>query len=93
VRAGHGRRPHRREELIAIADGYRESTESWAELLRDAERRGMRAPVLAIGDGALGFWAAVRDVFPLTRWQRDWVHKAANVLNALPTSVQPAAVG
>jgi transposase-like protein len=79
------------KELVAIADGYRESTESWAELLRDAKRRGMRAPVLAIGDGALGFWAAVRDVFPETRWQRDWVHKAANVLNALPASVQPAA--
>ena len=51
------------KELVAIADGYRESTESWAELLRDAKRRGMRAPVLAVGDGALGFWAAVRDVF------------------------------
>ncbi len=79
------------KELVAIADGYRESTESWAELLRDAKRRGMRAPVLAIGDGALGFWAAVRDVFPKTRWQRDWVHKVANVLNALPASVQTAA--
>ncbi len=64
------------KELVAISDGYRESTESWAELLRDAKRRGMRAPVLATGDGALGFWAAVRDVFPrpggkgtgCTRW-------------------------
>lgn len=56
------------KELVAIADGYRESTESWAELLREARRRGMRAPVLAVGDGALGFWAAVRDVFPETRW-------------------------
>ena len=79
------------KELVAMADGYRESTESWAELLRDAKRRGMRAPVLAVGDGALGFWAAVRDVFPKTRWQRDWVHKVANVLNALPASVQVAA--
>ncbi|MGH2578949.1 MAG: IS256 family transposase, partial [Actinomycetota bacterium] len=79
------------KELVAIADGYRESTESWAELLRDAKRRGMRAPVLAVGDGALGFWAAVRDVFPETRWQRDWVHKVANILNALPVSVQAAA--
>jgi putative transposase len=79
------------KELIALADGYRESTESWAELLRDAKRRGMRAPVLAVGDGALGFWAAVRDVFPETRWQRDWVHKVANVLNALPAPVQAAA--
>jgi transposase-like protein len=60
------------KELVAIADGYRESTESWAGLLRDCKRRGMRAPVLAVGDGALGFWAAVRGVFPETRWQRDW---------------------
>ncbi len=79
------------KELVAIADGYRESTESWAELLRDLRRRGMRAPVLAVGDGALGFWAAARDVFPETRHQRDWVHKAANVADALPTSVQAAA--
>ena len=79
------------KELVAVSDGYRESTESWAELLRDAKRRGMRAPVLATGDGALGFWAAVRDVFPETRWQRDWVHKVANVLNALPASVQSSA--
>ena len=79
------------KELVGIADGYRESTESWAELLRDARRRGMRAPVLATGDGALGFWAAVRDVFPETRHQRDWVHKAANVLDALPASVQASA--
>ncbi len=86
-----GVRADGRKELIAIADGYRESTESWAELLRDAKRRGMRAPVLAVGDGALGFWAAVRDVFPETRWQRDWVHKVANVLNALPASVQARA--
>jgi transposase-like protein len=76
---------------VAIADGYRESTESWAELLRDCRRRGMRAPVLAVGDGALGFWAALRQVFPETAEQRDWVHKTANVLDCLPTSVQPAA--
>ncbi|CAN5546303.1 IS256 family transposase [soil metagenome] len=79
------------KELIAIADGYRESTESWAELLRSCKKRGMRAPVLAVGDGALGFWAAVRDVFPETRPQRDWVHKIANVLDCLPKSVQVAA--
>ena len=79
------------KELVAIADGYRESTESWADLLRDCKRRGMRAPVLAVGDGALGFWAAVRDVFPETKEQRCWVHVAANVINALPKSVQPAA--
>jgi transposase-like protein len=79
------------KELVALSDGYRESTESWAELLRDCHRRGMRAPVLAVGDGALGFWAAVRDVFPKTRHQADWVHKAANVLDSLPASVQVAA--
>ena len=79
------------KELIALTDGYRESTESWAELLRACKKRGMRAPVVAVGDGALGFWAAVRDVFPETRPQRDWVHKIANVLDCLPKSAQPAA--
>jgi putative transposase len=79
------------KELIAIADGYRESTESWADMLRDAKRRGMRAPVLAVGDGALGFWAALRDVFPETKEQRCWVHVTANILNVLPKSAQPAA--
>src|SRR5215208_889936 len=75
------------KELVAIADGYRESTESWAELLRDLKKRGMRAPELAVGDGALGFWSAIRDVFPKTRRGRDWVHKTANVLDAMPKSV------
>jgi putative transposase len=79
------------KELVAIADGYRESTESWADLLRDLRRRGMRAPVLAVGDGALGFWGALREVFPETRAQRCWVHKVANVLSALPKSAQPGA--
>lgn len=79
------------KELIAMADGYRESSESWASLLRDAARRGMRAPVLAVGDGALGFWNAVNEVFPETRHQRCWVHKTANVLDSLPKSAQPAA--
>ena len=79
------------KELVAITDGYRESTESWGDLLRDCKRRGMRAPVLAVGDGALGFWAALRDVFPQTKAQRCWVHVTANVLNALPKSAQPAA--
>jgi putative transposase len=74
------------KELIALQDGYRESQESWAELLRDLKKRGMRAPVLAVGDGALGFWRAVREVFPETHHQRDWVHKTKNVLNALPKS-------
>ncbi|MGI5133408.1 MULTISPECIES: IS256 family transposase [unclassified Streptomyces] len=79
------------KELVAMADGYRESSESWAGLLRDCARRGMRAPVLAVGDGALGFWKALREVFPGTREQRCWVHKTANVLDALPKSAQPAA--
>lgn len=79
------------KELVALADGYRESTESWADLLRDLKRRGMRAPVLAVGDGALGFWAALKDVWPETAEQRDWVHKMANVLDALPKSVQRTA--
>jgi len=79
------------KELITLADGLRESTGSWADLLRDARRRGMRAPVLAVGDGALGFWGALREVFPDTRAQRCWFHKIANVLNALPKSAQPGA--
>jgi putative transposase len=86
-----GVRADGQKELVALADGHRESTESWANLLRDCRRRGMRAPVLAVGDGALGFWAALRDVFPQTREQRDWVHKVANVLDALPKSAHPAA--
>ncbi|MET7716171.1 IS256 family transposase [Streptomyces sp. NPDC005407] len=79
------------KELIAMTDGYRESSEAWAGLLRDCARRGMRAPVLAVGDGALGFWNALNEVFPATRHQRCWVHKTANVLDALPKSAQPAA--
>jgi len=79
------------KELIALADGHRESTESWADLLRSCKRRGMRAPVLAVGDGALGFWTAVREVFPDTAEQRCWFHKIANVLNCLPKSAQPGA--
>ncbi|MCA1606703.1 MAG: IS256 family transposase [Acidobacteria bacterium] len=75
------------KELVAIADGYRESEESWVELLRDLNKRGMRAPELAVGDGALGFWSAIRDVFPQTRVQRDWVHKTGNVLASMPKSV------
>jgi transposase-like protein len=86
-----GVRADGRKELVALADGYRESTESWADLLRDCARRGMRAPVLAIGDGALGFWGALREVFPTTREQRCWFHKIANVLGALPKSAHPGA--
>ena len=86
-----GVRTDGRKELIALADGFRESTESWADLLRSCKRRGMRAPVLAVGDGALGFWAALREVFPETREQRCWWHKMANVLAALPKSAHPGA--
>src|SRR4029453_5480805 len=64
------------KELVALADGFRESAESWADLLRDCKRRGMRAPVLGGGDGALGFWSAVREVFPETREQRCWWHRS-----------------
>lgn len=86
-----GVRPDGSKELIAVSDGYRESTESWASLLRDLNKRGMQAPLLAIGDGALGFWAAVRDVWPQTKEQRCWVHKIANVLDKLPKRLQPKA--
>lgn len=80
-----------RKELIALADGFRESAESWADLLRDCKRRGMRAPVLAVGDGALGFWKALREVFPEAAEQRCWWHKIGNVLAALPKSAHPGA--
>jgi transposase-like protein len=86
-----GVRADGRKELVALADGYREATESWADLLRDAKRRGMHAPVLAIGDGALGFWGALREVFPDTAEQRCWFHKISNVLAALPKSAHPGA--
>ncbi len=79
------------KELVAVADGERESTDAWAELLGDCRRRGMGAPVVMVGDGALGLWRALGEVFPATREQRCWVHKVANVLNALPKSVQAGA--
>jgi putative transposase len=79
------------KDLIAIQDGYRESTESWKEVLRELKTRGMNAPALAIGDGALGFWGALADVFPQTLEQRDWCHKIANVLDKLPKRSQPKA--
>jgi transposase-like protein len=79
------------KELVALADGFRESTGSWADLLRDCKRRGMRAPVLAVGDGALGFWGALREVFPETKEQRCWFHKIGNVLSAMPKSAHPGA--
>jgi transposase-like protein len=77
------------KELVALTDGFRESSESWADLLRDCKRRGMRAPVLAVGDGALGFWKTLREVFPQTKEQRCWFHVQGNVLAALPKSAQP----
>jgi transposase-like protein len=79
-----GVRPDGTKELVALADGYRESTESWAGVLRGLRDRGLVAPVLAVGDGALGFWGALREVFPSTREQRCWVHVTANVVDALP---------
>jgi transposase-like protein len=79
------------KQLLACADGYRESAESWAEVLRDLRDRGMTAPVLAVGDGALGFWKALGDVFPETREQRCWVHKIANILDALPKRLHRSA--
>ncbi|MDP9349228.1 MAG: IS256 family transposase [Gemmatimonadota bacterium] len=86
-----GVRPDGTKELIAIEDGYRESQESWSTLLRDLVRRGMRAPVVAIGDGALGFWRALGEVWPQTREQQCWVHRMANVLDKLPKRLQPRA--
>jgi putative transposase len=86
-----GVRPDGEKELVALADGYRESTDSWKSVLRDLKRRGMQAPVVAVGDGALGFWAAVRAVWPETREQRDWCHKLGNVLDKLPKRLQPKA--
>src|SRR5271157_3532965 len=86
-----GARPNGEKELLAVEDGYRESAESWKTLLRDLRRRGMAAPVVAVGDGALGFWAAAREVWPETREQGCWCHKLVNVLDQLPQRLQPRA--
>jgi len=81
-----------KKELIALEDGFRESELSWKALLRDLKKRGLTAgPKLAIGDGALGFWNALNEQYPDTKWQRCWVHKTANILNCLPKSLQPMA--
>jgi len=81
-----------KKELIALGDGYRESEQSWKALLLDCQARGLTvAPSLAVGDGALGFWKALRQVWPTTREQRCWVHKTANVLDKLPKGQQPKA--
>ena len=68
---------------------HRDVVQRWKTVLRDLKRRGMRPPVVAVGDGALGFWAAVRDVWPKTREQRDWFHKLGNILDKLPKRLQP----
>jgi transposase-like protein len=79
------------KELLALEDGYRESTESWAAVMRDLKHRGLNEPKLVIGDGALGIWAALGDVYPGARRQACWVHKIARVLDALPKRLQPTA--
>ena len=79
------------KQLLAIEDGHRESTQSWREVLLKLKARGLNTPELAIGDGALGFWAAVDEIYPGTKQQRCWVRKTANVLNKLPKSAQPKA--
>ena len=83
-----GALPTGEKELIAVESGYRESTESWQHVLRDLQTRGLKAPKLAIGDGAQGVWKALKEVFPQTLWQRCWVHKTANILDKLPDAVQ-----
>ena len=85
-----GVRADGRKELVALADGYRESAESWADLLRDCKRRGMR-PGAGDRRRGMGFWTAVREVFPQAATQRCWFHKIANVLGALPKSAHPGA--
>jgi transposase-like protein len=87
-----GATPEGKKELVGFQVGLRESAQSWRELLVDLKARGLAiAPELATGDGALGFWTALEEVFPTTRHQRCWVHKVVNVMDKLPKSVQPAA--
>jgi len=83
---------HGNKELIAVNDGYRESKTAWKEILLDLKQRGLKkGPKLAIGDGALGFWAAIGEEFPETKWQRCWVHKTANILDKMPKAIQSKA--
>jgi len=77
------------KRFLAIEDGMRESTQSWREVLLMLKARGMNAPKMAIGDGAMGFWSALEEIYPDTRHQRCWLHKTLNVLNAVPQSIQP----
>jgi len=87
-----GATPEGKKELVGFTDGYRESMQSWSELLLDLKARGLKAPPkLAVGDGALGFWAALRKIFPQTKEQRCWVHKTANILNKMPKALQAKA--
>jgi transposase-like protein len=86
-----GMNVHGEKQLLAMEDGIRESTQSWREVLLALKARGLTASALAIGDGALGFWAALEEIFPGTRHQRCWCHKTQNVLNALPKSMHPKA--
>jgi len=79
------------KHFLAIDDGVRESTQSWREVLLKLKARGMNVPELAIGDGAMGFWAALEEIYPETRQQRCWMHKTMNVLNCLPKSAPPKA--
>ncbi len=84
-----GATPQGKKELVELQTGVRESAQSWRELLIDIKQRGLEiAPDLAVGDGALGFWKVIEEVFPSTRHQRCWVHKTANVLNKVALSVQ-----
>lgn len=83
---------HGNKELIAVNDGYRESKASWKEILLDVKQRGLKnSPKLAVGDGALGFWAALEEEYPTTKQQRCWVHKTANILDKLPKAIQSKA--
>jgi transposase-like protein len=87
-----GATEHGHKELVALEGGFRESEQSWTEVLVDVKRRGLKVPPeLAIGDGSLGFWKALSKVYDTTRWQRCWVHKTANILNKLPKSLQAKA--
>ncbi|MCW5784636.1 MAG: IS256 family transposase [Nitrospirales bacterium] len=86
-----GMNAHGEKHLLAIEDGIRESTQSWREVLLTLKARGLTAPALAIGDGAMGFWGALEEIYPSTQQQRCWCHKTRNGLNALPKSVQPKA--
>ncbi len=81
------------KELLAVEDGYRESTESWSGVFRDLKRRGLNEPKLVVGDGALGAWAALRDVYPSAGEQRCWFHASGNVIDCLPKRLQPRAKG